>query len=155
MKIVSVWSNQSLNLLSYWKATCVQVQYISCPTICVGLENGFDLENRFFIGDWVSINLFEFVQSVGWFRASVDVQRFIICEPNNWQHSSRKVLSSCCINIQVRHGNTGKPVAHSMGEEKMLSSYPTYLCTLTLNGTGMYPREQWLNSFLTCMHSCL
>ena len=50
--------------LSYWKAA--HVQYISCPTVWLGVENGFDIENGFFIGDWISINLFEFIQSVGW-----------------------------------------------------------------------------------------
>ena len=50
--------------LSYWKAA--HMQYISCPAVCLGVENGFGLENGFFIGNWISINLFKFVQSVGW-----------------------------------------------------------------------------------------
>ena len=49
MNIVSVCSNQFLNLLSYLKAA--RVQYISCPTIWPGVENGFGIENGFFIGD--------------------------------------------------------------------------------------------------------
>ena len=49
---------------SYWKAA--RVQCISCPTVWTGVENWFGEENRFFIGDWISINLFKFVQSVGW-----------------------------------------------------------------------------------------
>ena len=43
---------------SYWIAA--HMQYISFPTIWLGVENGL------FIGDWISINLFKFVQSVGW-----------------------------------------------------------------------------------------
>ena len=30
---------------------------------------------------------------------------------------------SCYTDIQVRHGNTEKPVVHSVGKEKTLSSY--------------------------------
>ena len=58
--------NQSLNLLSqsYWKAA--HVQYVSCSTVWQGVVNGFGVENRFIIGDWISINLFKFAQSVGW-----------------------------------------------------------------------------------------
>ena len=52
------------SLLSYWKAA--HMQYISCPTVWLGVENGFAVENGFFIGNWISINLFKFVQSVGW-----------------------------------------------------------------------------------------
>ena len=62
--IVSLCSNRSLNPLCYWKAA--RMQYISCPTVWLGVENGFGIENEFFIGNWISINLFEFVQSVGW-----------------------------------------------------------------------------------------
>ena len=39
---------------------------ISYPTVWPGVENGFCVENRFFIGDWISINVFKFVQSVYW-----------------------------------------------------------------------------------------
>ena len=47
--------------------------------------------------------------------------------------------SSCCINIQVRHGNTGQPVAHSVGKEKMLSSY---VCMyINTEWTGIYLHE--------------
>ena len=38
----------------------------SCPTIWLNVENGFSVENGSFIGDWISINLFAFHQSVGW-----------------------------------------------------------------------------------------
>ena len=58
----TVCSNWSLNLLSYWKAACVQ--YIPFPTVWPDVENEFGVENGFFISDWISINLFEFVQSV-------------------------------------------------------------------------------------------
>ena len=51
--IVSVCSNRSLNRLSYWKAAHVQL----CAV--------FGIENESFIGDYISINLFAFVQSVG------------------------------------------------------------------------------------------
>ena len=49
---------------SYWKAACVH--FIWCPTVWPNVENGFGIENGFFIGDWISINFFGFVQSVGW-----------------------------------------------------------------------------------------
>ena len=62
MNIFSVCSNWSLNPLSYLKAA--HVQYISCPTVWLGVENGSGVENGYFIGDWISINLFKFVQSV-------------------------------------------------------------------------------------------
>ena len=39
---------------------------ISCPTSWLDVENGFDTKNESFIGDWISINLFAFLQSVGW-----------------------------------------------------------------------------------------
>ena len=42
------------------------MQYISCPSVWADVENGFGVENRFFIGDLISINLFEFVRSDGW-----------------------------------------------------------------------------------------
>ena len=62
--IVSVCSNQSLDPFSNWKA--FHAQYISYPIVWPRVENGFGVENGFFIGDWIFINLFEFVWSVGW-----------------------------------------------------------------------------------------
>ena len=97
-----VCSNWSLNPLCYWKAA--HVQYISCSTVWPGLENGFGVENGFCIGNWISINLFEFVHSIGWkenisvlanigqSELFVDVRLFVIYEQNNRQHSSRKLL---------------------------------------------------------------
>ena len=49
---------------SYLKAA--RMKHISCPTVWPDVENGFGVENGFFIGDWIYINLFEFIQSVGW-----------------------------------------------------------------------------------------
>ena len=37
------------------------VQYISCPTVWLGGENEFGVDNGFITGDWISINLFDFV----------------------------------------------------------------------------------------------
>ena len=49
MNFVSVCSNQSLNPLSNCKAA--HVQYISCSTVWPDVDNGFGVENRFFIGN--------------------------------------------------------------------------------------------------------
>ena len=38
---------------SYWKAA--PVQYISCTTVWLGVENGFGIKNGFFIGKWIFI----------------------------------------------------------------------------------------------------
>ena len=51
--------NRSLSWFSYWKTTHVQLCAVS-HSLSFGVENGF------FIGDWISINLFEFDLSVGW-----------------------------------------------------------------------------------------
>ena len=58
------------------------------------MENGFGVENGFFIGDWISNNLYEFVQ-ISWLEGKknvllvnksselfVDILCFIICELN-------------------------------------------------------------------------
>ena len=102
LQILSLYagSNRSLNPLCYWK-TAARVKNISYPTVWPCVENEFSIENGFLIGNWISINLFEFVQSVGWkvrkyqyFSSEmfVDVWHSIICELNNRQHSSRKLL---------------------------------------------------------------
>ena len=65
MNIVTECSNRSLNRLSYWKAAHVQLHAVF-HTLLFGLENGFGIENESFISDYISINLFAFVQLVGW-----------------------------------------------------------------------------------------
>ena len=89
--------NPWIHYPNYWKAA--SIQYISCPNVWLDVENGF------FIGNWISINLFEFLQSVNWnwgkkisvlanigSELFVDFRCFIICELNNRQYSSRKLL---------------------------------------------------------------
>ena len=60
LRILSLYA-----LINPW-IHCPTEELVSCPTVWLGAENGFGVENGFFIGDWISINLFEFVQSVVW-----------------------------------------------------------------------------------------
>ena len=58
MNIVSIFSDRSLNQLSYCKNTRMQLRVASHALL-------FDVENGFIVNE-ISINLLTFVQSVGW-----------------------------------------------------------------------------------------
>ena len=127
MNIISVCFNRSLNCLSCQKATCMQLLAVS-HTLLFGVENG-----RESILYWwfICINLFAFIQPVGWkvrkyilLILFVDVRCFLTYELNN-QCSSRKLYILLVVSIS-KWGmaiNGGLSGAHSVGEEKPLSSY--------------------------------
>ena len=64
MNIVSIFSNRSLNQVSYWKDAHVQLHVVS-HALLFDVDNGFGVENGSFIVNEISTNLFVLVQSVG------------------------------------------------------------------------------------------